>query len=145
MGGAVSNDIIEDTQQSVHLSEIGQIALTVHDLALAKDFYQNILGMQFLFDAGTMAFFQCGTIRLMIGVSEKPFSNEGTILYFRVPDIHGVHSTLKNRGVSSVQEPHLVARMKSHDLWMSFLKDPDGNTLALMSEITRTLSEEQNQ
>jgi transposase len=28
---AVSNDIIEDTQQSVHLSEIWQIALTVHD------------------------------------------------------------------------------------------------------------------
>jgi methylmalonyl-CoA/ethylmalonyl-CoA epimerase len=138
------SNVLEDTQQSVHLSEIGQIALTVHDLAQAKDFYQNILGMQFLFEAGTMAFFQCGAIRLMIGATEKPFSSEGTILYFRVLDIHGVYSALKNRGVSFVQEPHLVARMKSHDLWMSFLKDPDGNTLALMNEITRTLPGEQD-
>jgi hypothetical protein len=27
--------------------------------------------------------------------------------------------------------------MKSHDLWMAFLKDPAGNTLGLMSEIVR--------
>jgi methylmalonyl-CoA/ethylmalonyl-CoA epimerase len=104
-------------------------------LAKARDFYQNTLGMQFLFEAGTMAFFQCGTVRLMIGASDKPFSGEGAILYFRVADIRGVHAALKTRGVTFVVEPHLVAKMKSHDLWMSFLKDPDGNTLALMSEV----------
>jgi methylmalonyl-CoA/ethylmalonyl-CoA epimerase len=89
-----------------------------------------------------MAFFQCGTVRLMIGISDKPLSGEGAILYFRVTDIREVHSALKNRGVTFVEEPHLVARMKSHDLRMSFLKDPDGNTLALMSEITAPRSEE---
>jgi methylmalonyl-CoA/ethylmalonyl-CoA epimerase len=128
----------ENARQLIHLDEIGQVALTVRDAARAKDFYQNTLGMQLLFEAGAMAFFQCGTVRLMIGASEKAVSNEGTILYFRVSDIHTVHAELKNRGVFIVQEPHLVARMKSHDLWISFLKDPDGNTLALMSEITRT-------
>jgi methylmalonyl-CoA/ethylmalonyl-CoA epimerase len=131
-----------DTQPAVHLGEIGQIALTVRDLARARDFYQNALGMQFLFDAGTMAFFQCGTVRLLIGASDKPLSGEGAILYFRVADIRGVHSALKNRGVTFLEEPHLVARMKSHDLWICFLKDPDGNTLALMSEITTPPSEE---
>jgi methylmalonyl-CoA/ethylmalonyl-CoA epimerase len=132
-------------QQSVHLGEIGQVAISVRDLAQAKNFYQNILGMQFLFESGTMAFFQCGTIRLMIGVSEDPISNDGTILYFRVPDIHAVHAALASRGVSIVQEPHLVARMKSHDLWISFLKDPDGNTLALMCEMARTQPVEEPQ
>lgn len=127
----------KEQQLSVHLSEIGQIALTVQDLPRAKDFYQNTLGMQFLFDAGTMAFFQCSSIRLMIGASEKHAPSDGTVVYFRVEDIHGVHAALKNRGVPIVQEPHLVARMKSHDLWLSFLKDPDGNTLALMSEVNR--------
>jgi methylmalonyl-CoA/ethylmalonyl-CoA epimerase len=127
----------ENEKQSVHLNEIGQIALTVQDLQRAKDFYQNTLGMQLLFEAGAMAFFQCGAIRLMLGTSEKAVSNEGTILYFRVEDIHGVHSALKNRGVPIAQEPHLVARMKSHDLWLAFFKDPDGNTLALISEIGR--------
>jgi methylmalonyl-CoA/ethylmalonyl-CoA epimerase len=127
----------ENEKQSVHLNEIGQIALTVQDLQRAKDFYQNTLGMQLLFEAGAMAFFQCGGIRLMLGASEKPVSSEGTILYFLVADIHGVHSALKDRGVPFVQEPHLVARMKSHDLWLAFFKDPDGNTLALISEIGR--------
>ena len=44
----------------IQLGCIGQIALTVTDLAEAKRFYGETLGMKFLFDAGTMAFFQCG-------------------------------------------------------------------------------------
>lgn len=124
-------------RQSVQLDEIGQIALTVRDLARAKDFYQNTLGMKFLFDAGTMAFFQCGTIRLMIGLGEETVSIGGTILYFKVEDIEAIHHVLMGRGVGFVQPPHLVARMPSHDLWMAFLKDTEGNTLGLMSEVER--------
>ena len=41
------------------------------------------------------------------------------------------------KSVAFVQEPHLVARMKSHDLWLAFFQDPSGNTLALMSEEAR--------
>jgi predicted enzyme related to lactoylglutathione lyase len=125
----------ETMEQSVQLNDIGQIALTVRDLGRAKDFYQNTLGMRFLFDAGTMAFFQCGSIRLMIGLSEEAVPNGGTILYFRVPDIQKVHGALMGRGVAFVQSPHLVARMPDHELWMAFLKDPEGNTLGLMSEV----------
>ena len=120
---------------SVQLNDIGQIALTVRDLARAKNFYQNTLGMSFLFDAGTMAFFQCGAIRLMIGLSEEAVPIGGTILYFRVADIQKVHDVLKEKGVHFVQPPHLVARMPDHELWIGFLKDPEGNTLGLMSEV----------
>jgi methylmalonyl-CoA/ethylmalonyl-CoA epimerase len=49
---------------------------------------------------------------------------------------------LESRGISFVQQPHLVARMKSHDLWMAFLKDPAGNTLGLMSEVARDKEKE---
>jgi methylmalonyl-CoA/ethylmalonyl-CoA epimerase len=119
----------------VQLNDIGQIALTVRDLARAKDFYQNTLGMSFLFDAGTMAFFQCGSIRLMIGSSEETVPIGGTILYFRVSDIQRVHGVLAGKGVDFIQPPHLVARMPDHELWMAFLKDPEGNTLGLMSEV----------
>lgn len=135
---------MEDDDKAVHLNEIAQVALSVQNLAEAKEFYQHILGLQFLFDAGTMAFFQCGAVRLMIGASEKQSAPNGTILYFRVSDIQRAHGTLKNQGVEFVQEPHLVARMKTHDLWLAFLKDPAGNTLALMSEIERTAHEQQN-
>lgn len=62
----------QDTPMELLLDRIGQIAITVSHLARAKDFYGNTLGMRHLFDAGTMSFFHCGEIRLMIGASEKP-------------------------------------------------------------------------
>ena len=124
--------------ERVQLDEIGQIALTVTDLARAKEFYRDTLGMRFLFDAGTMAFFQCGTVRLMIGVAEGVVAGSGTILYFKVPDIQTAHRVLQAKGAEFIDEPHLVARMPDHDLWMVFLKDPDGNTLGLMSEAARS-------
>ena len=129
---------MEDTQSTVHLDDIAQIALTVQDLDQAKRFYRDTLGMRFLFDAGTMAFFQCGAVRLMIGTSEMPTPTNGTIVYFRVPDLQLAYTELKSRQVDFTQEPHLVARMKSHDLWLAFLKDPAGNPIGLMSEVTRT-------
>jgi methylmalonyl-CoA/ethylmalonyl-CoA epimerase len=128
---------MESNGGSVHLSEIGQIALTVENLEEARAFYRDTLGMQFLFDAGTMAFFQCGPVRLLIGTGERQTVTNGTILYFRVPDIQIASAALKAKGVVFMQEPHLVARMKSHDLWLAFVKDPAGNTLGLMTEMAR--------
>lgn len=122
---------------SVHLDHIGQVALTVRDLAEAKRFYGETLGMKFLFEAGTMAFYQCASIRLMIGLAEKPVSPAGTILYFRVDEIEAVCATLKGQGVEFLQDAHLVAKMPDHDLWMAFVKDPSGNVLGLMSEVQR--------
>lgn len=124
-------------QNQVQIQDIAQIAFTVPNLAEAKRFYQDVLELKFLFDAGTMAFFQCGSVRLMIGEGENPAVADGTIVYFRVPDIEATANLLESRGISFVQQPHLVARMKTHDLWLAFLKDPAGNTLGLMSEVTR--------
>ena len=121
----------------VNLEIIGQIAITVDDVAPAKDFYQNTLGMKFLFDAGNLAFFKCGDIRLMLATAEKPGPRGGTILYFKVADIHAAHALLKTRGITFIDEPHLVARMPDHDLWMVFLQDPSGNTIGIMCEIPR--------
>ena len=125
------------TQAAVHCDKIGQIAITVRDLAISKNFYQNLLGMTFLFDAGSMSFFQCGEIRFMIGTSDKPVSPASTIIYFRVDDIEEAYAQLMKQGVASQAKPHLVARMPDHDLWMAILNDPDDNTFALMSEIPR--------
>jgi methylmalonyl-CoA/ethylmalonyl-CoA epimerase len=129
--------MVLEPQNEVHLQEVGQIAFTVRNLAEAKSFYRDVLGLKFLFEAGVMAFFQCGSVRLMIGEAEKPSISEGTMVYFRVADLEDTAHFLESRGTSFVQRPHLVARMKSHDLWMAFLKDPAGNTLGLMSEIVR--------
>jgi predicted enzyme related to lactoylglutathione lyase len=63
------------------------------------------------------------------------FDHPASIIYFRVGDIHGAHAVLQSRGVTFKDSPHLIARLPDHDLWMAFFEDPEGNTLALMSEI----------
>ena len=50
-------------------------------------------------------------------------------------DIQPVYDHLRAQQVEFVHAPHLVAKMPDHDLWMAFLKDPDGNVLGIMSEV----------
>lgn len=124
----------------IHLDEIRQIALTVTNLDEARAFYRDVLGMRFLFDAGTMTFFQCGAVRLLIGTAERPAGQErpgGTVLYFRVSDIQGTWAALKAKGAAFIHDPHVVAKMPDHDLWLAEFRDPAGNVLALMSEVAR--------
>ena len=124
----------EEQPKTVHLTELGQVALTVTDLGRAKAFYKDVLGMSLLYDAGTMAFFACGTVRLMLGLPEKEEPRGGSILYFRVADLDADCETLKQAGVVLTQEPHVVAKMPDYELRMAFFKDPDENVLGLMSE-----------
>jgi len=130
---------MEGTKESVTLSTIGQIALVVHDVAKSIGFYRDTLGMKFLFEAPKMAFFDCGGIRLLLGLPDGPENDHpGSILYFKVDDIEAAHRILAGRGVPFVGKPHLVARMPDHELWLAFFKDPDRNLLALMSEVRRS-------
>lgn len=120
------------------LTQIGQIAIPIQDVDRAMRFYRDTLGMRFLFQAGPLAFFDCGGVRLMLSVPEKPeFAQHASILYYRVADIEEAHATLKTRGVAFVDEPHLIHKAPDHDLWMTFFKDSEGNMLALMSEKRR--------
>ena len=122
------------------LSTIGQIAITVTDVDRALAFYRDTLGMRFLFQVPNMAFFDCDGVRLMISASENPGETYSSVVYFKVPDIHQAFRTLAARGATSEREPHLIARMPDHDLWMAFFRDPDRNLLALMSEVPRDRS-----
>ena len=120
------------------LSRIGQIALTITELDPAIAFYRDRLGLKFLFQAGNLGFFDCGGIRLMLSPAEKPGEIHSSILYFQVADLAAVHREMVERGVVFEAEPHLIARMPGHDLWMAFFRDPDRNLLGLMSELPRT-------
>ena len=118
------------------LSTIGQIAINARDITRATAFYRDTLGLPFLFSAGTMSFFDCDGVRLMLGVASAPeYDHPGSVLYFTVDDINAAHATLVGRGVTFKGVPHLVARMPDHELWMAFFDDTEGNTLALMSEV----------
>jgi catechol 2,3-dioxygenase-like lactoylglutathione lyase family enzyme len=121
----------------LHLSAIRQIALTVTQLDRAIAFYRDTLGMKLLFQVPNMGFFDCGEVRLMLTGSEKPGDGQSFVVYFKVPDIQQTFQAMMVRGVTFDRDPHLLARMPDHDLWMAFFRDPDRNLLALMSEVPR--------
>jgi catechol 2,3-dioxygenase-like lactoylglutathione lyase family enzyme len=118
------------------LNRIGQIAINVHDVDRATAFYRDVLALPHLFRAGQLSFFDCGGVRLMLSPPEKPeFDHPASILYFQVGDIHVAFQRLKSANVKFEGEPHLVARVPTHELWMTFFHDTEGNLLALMSEV----------
>jgi methylmalonyl-CoA/ethylmalonyl-CoA epimerase len=119
------------------LDRIGQIAVPVSDIERAVTFYREILGMRFLFQAPPgLGFFDCAGVRLMLDAPAKAQAqNYSSVIYYQVPDLHTAFETLSARGVSFEAEPHLIAKLPDHELWMAFFRDPDGNLLALMSEV----------
>ena len=116
---------------------VGQLLIPVEDFERGVAFYRDILGLPFLFAAPPqMAFFTCGPVRILVGVSPPGRkAQRGSAIYFRVRDIHGVHSYLKENGVQFARSPHVVNRTPKSELWLAEFTDPDGNQLALMSEV----------
>ncbi len=121
------------------LSQIGQIAVPVGDIDRAIAFYRDSLGMRFLFAAPPgLGFFDCAGVRLMLDAPAKAQGdNFSSVIYYKVPDLNTAFETLSARGVLFEAEPQLIAKLPDHELWMAFFRDPDGNLLALMSEVRR--------
>lgn len=121
---------------SLALSDIGQIAITVSDVARAKAFYHGVLGLKALFDAGPdLSFLAAGSVRIMLttpqGAGE---AGRNSILYFRATELGGTYDMLVARGATAAHPPRLTAKLPDHELWMAFVKDPDGNLVGLMEE-----------
>lgn len=114
---------------------IGQVAITVKQLDRAVAFYRNVLGLRFLYEAGSMAFFECGGTRLMLGPAENPDATWSSIIYYKTDNIQGSAELLTVRGVQFESQPRLIAKMLDHQIWMAFFRDSEGNLAALMSEV----------
>lgn len=130
----------------VGLGPLAQVALRVHDVAAAAEYYRDRLGLRLLFTAPTpgsgaapgMAFFDCGGVRLLLGRPETEAEDHpGSILYFRVEDIAASHRVLTERGVRFVEAPRMMADLGSHELWLAFFRDPWENPLALLAEVPK--------
>jgi methylmalonyl-CoA/ethylmalonyl-CoA epimerase len=123
------------------LTRVGQIAINVHDVDRATTFYREALALPLLFRAGQLSFFDCGGVRLMLSAAEKPeFNHPSSILYFHVADIHAAFHRLQSAGAKFEDQPHLIARMPTHDLWITTFRDSENNLLALMSEVVSAVS-----
>jgi methylmalonyl-CoA/ethylmalonyl-CoA epimerase len=132
-------DMSATATTGVGITRLGQIAINAKDVERATGFYQDKLGLKLLFKAPPgLAFFDCGGVRLMLDRAEKPeFDHPSSVLYFSVPDIQTAFGKLKESGVLFEDEPHMIAKMPTHELWMTFFRDSEGNLLALMSEVAR--------
>lgn len=118
------------------VSEIGQIAVTVRSIDTALPFYRDVLGLDFLFSPGpTLAFLAAGTVRIMLSTPQGTGEvGRNSLLYFKVSDIASTYAEILERGAVGQRGPELAARLPDHELWMAFLRDPDGNLVGLMEE-----------
>jgi predicted enzyme related to lactoylglutathione lyase len=124
-----------DRDPSFGLGPVGQILIPVSDVERAAAFYRYVLGIPYLFGFPGMAFLDAAGTRLYLAKpSEAGFAGPATV-YFRVPDINAAAAELAARGVHFTDAPHMIFDDGTTATWMSFAKDPDGNNVALMSEV----------
>ena len=121
------------------IESIGQVAIRARDLPAAVAFYRDVLGLEFLFEAGTLAFLMCGDVRLMLAVPENDtVDHESSTVYFRVPDIQAAYAELSSRGVSFVDEPHLIARCQTTSSGWFFPRIRTASLMGLRCDVSGT-------
>jgi catechol 2,3-dioxygenase-like lactoylglutathione lyase family enzyme len=113
---------------------IHQIAIPCRDLPRAVAFYRDVLGLPFLFESNGLAFFMCGTVRLMLSKPEKQEHAVSSILYLGTNDIVGATDALRAKGAKIEAEPHVIARLGKVEVWLSHWIDSEGNLMAYMQE-----------
>jgi len=117
------------------LGPLAQVAVTFHDVPRAVAWYRDVLGLPLVFETNGMAFFAMGDVRLMMTVPEKAeFDHPASVLYFRVTDITAAHAALTARGATIEDDPHLVGRMGSTEIWMFFVRDEERHLIGITEE-----------
>jgi methylmalonyl-CoA/ethylmalonyl-CoA epimerase len=126
-----------ETRMDLSNAVIAQLMIPVEDFDRSVSFYRDVLGIRFLFAAPPhMAFFVCGSVRLLVGVvpvGQK--AQRGSVIYFKISDIHAVYASLSAKGVAFLAPPHVVNRTPKLELWLAEFTDPDRNQFALMDEV----------
>jgi predicted enzyme related to lactoylglutathione lyase/DNA-binding CsgD family transcriptional regulator len=120
------------------LGAIGQISLSIRDVARAERFYGETLGLPHVFTFGDLAFFDADGTRLYLHRKDEPDWRPGSILYFLVDDVHATQERMAQAGVHFTGAPHVVYTddATGTEEWMTFFDDGEGNTLALMSRVS---------
>ncbi|HVW75342.1 MAG TPA: LuxR C-terminal-related transcriptional regulator [Rhizomicrobium sp.] len=128
--GTALFSVEEAMGETLTLGPLGQVSRKVKDIAAARVWYGETLGLKHLYSFGDLAFFDLGGSRLFLSQGD----GEDSILYFRVPDVRSAHAALAARGIEFVNAPHMIHRHEDGtEEWMAFFKDNDGRPLAIMS------------
>jgi catechol 2,3-dioxygenase-like lactoylglutathione lyase family enzyme len=112
--------------------------LLAKDLAAAREFYHDRVGLEILTEGDDAIVFQCGGgTHLDVTKSTVGTADEQTQASWQVQDLRAEVAELRSRGVE-VQEydmPGLKTEDGIADLgfaWMAWIIDPGGNALAIM-------------
>src|ERR1700754_4391768 len=123
-----------EASKLMQIQKIDQISIGVKDLEKATAFYRDQLELDLNFTASNMAFFNCGSVTIMLGIPETDeFDHANSVVYFEVHDIEASFRLLKERGVKLRGKPHIVHKTNTAEKWMLFFEDLDNNVLALTS------------
>jgi methylmalonyl-CoA/ethylmalonyl-CoA epimerase len=122
--------------ESPVVTGLAQVAISVSDLEASVAFYRDVLGLTYLFSAPpSLAFLQCGPTRLMLSGEPPGEAPSRPTLYYAVADIHAAVDAVRAGGAAVTQEPAVIARLGTMDVWLAFTQDPDGNPVGLMAEV----------
>lgn len=110
--------------------------IPVTDLDRAKEFYQDALGLELLWDSLASVRFRCGGGSELSVFRRGPTDTDHTLAHFEVSDIEAVVRELEDKGVTffdydegPLTTTNHIARIgPARGAW---IKDPDGNTLGL--------------
>lgn len=116
-----------------------QVAQYAGDLRRAAAFYSQLLAVQptAVFDPPGLVFFDLDGVRLLLEANAPR-----ALLYLGVPDVRKTVDELTGRGVELVTAPHIIYThndgvLGPHgtDEWMAFIRDSEGTTVGLVSQL----------
>jgi len=123
------------------MSELGKYNIigfvTIVDVARAKEFYRETLGLRLLSEEPPFALvFEANGIMLRLGMAKELPPAHGTVLGWQVPEIA---ATVKSLGQAGVRfERYEGMDQNELGIWSSpsgakvaWFKDPDGNILSV--------------
>jgi catechol 2,3-dioxygenase-like lactoylglutathione lyase family enzyme len=111
--------------------------VTIVDVARAKEFYRDTLGLRLLSEEPPYALvFEANGIMLRLGMGKELPPARGTVLGWEVPDVATVVKQLGQAGVRF--ERYDFMKQDELGIWttptgakVSWFKDPDGNILSV--------------
>ncbi len=57
------------------------------------------------------------------------------ILFYAVDDIHAAFAAIKAKGAPLKEEPRVIAKLGTRDVWLASAEDPDGHMVGIMCEV----------
>jgi methylmalonyl-CoA/ethylmalonyl-CoA epimerase len=116
-----------------------QVAQKAYDLDRAASFYSDLLGAQptGLFDPPGLLFFDLEGVRLLLDRGAP-----SSLIYLAIEDVRADIERLRDRGVEVISEPRVIFSHADGLLgpagteeWMAFIRDSEGNTVGLVSQL----------